>query len=98
MTQDVSYWPIVLQKSPRMTENCVNVIATMPSPNLFLTPIEVQGLGVLLADQCRLARRILEEYSVPEGREKELVTQMLAILIAILSDEIAASDAHFPTI
>jgi hypothetical protein len=70
---------------------------TTPSPNLFLTPIDVQGLGVILADQCRLAKRILEEYSVPEGREKELVTPMLAILIAMLPDEIAASDAHFPT-
>jgi hypothetical protein len=78
------------------TEKCVNVIATTPSPKLFLTPIDVQGLGVILADQCRLARRILEDYSVPEGREKVLATQMLAILIAMLSDEIAASEAYFP--
>jgi hypothetical protein len=79
------------------TEKCVNVIASTPSPNLFLTPIDVEGLGILLAEQCRLAKRILEEYSVPEGREKELVTRMLTILIAMLSDEIAASEAHFPT-
>ena len=79
------------------TEKSVNVIVTTPSPNILLTPNDVQGLGVLLADQCRLAKRILEEYTVPEGREKELVTQMIATLIAMLAAEIEASDAHFPT-
>lgn len=78
------------------TEKCVNVIVSQPSPDIFLTPGHVRGLGVLLINQCNLARQILADAPIPSGREKELVTAMLSQFIRMLDEELASSRPVFP--
>jgi hypothetical protein len=78
------------------TEKCVNVIINTPSPDLFLTPTHVRGLGVPLVNQCNLARQILAEAPIPSGREKDLVTAMLAEIIRMLDEELTLSRRVFP--
>jgi hypothetical protein len=78
------------------TEKCVNVINTTPSYDIFLTPLDVRGLGVLLINQCYHARQILAEAPIPSGRERELVTAMLSEFVQRLDAELARSRAVFP--
>jgi hypothetical protein len=78
------------------TEKCVNVIINTPSPDLFLTPENVRGLGVVLIEQCNLARQILADVPIPPGREKDLVTAMIAEFVRRLDQELKLSRAVFP--
>ncbi len=78
------------------TDKCVNVIVNTPSADLFLTSGHVRGLGVLLINQCNLARQILADAPIPSGRERELVTAMLAEIIRRLDEELALSRPLFP--
>jgi hypothetical protein len=80
---------MVGQKPPALVVNT-------PSSDLFLTPGHVRGLGVLLMNQCNLARQILADAPIPSGREKDLVTAMLAEFVRRLDQELALSRAVFP--
>lgn len=80
------------------TEKTVRVILTNPSPNMFLTPVDVQGLGVLLREQCFLARQILSEPSVPPVRDVDFHRKMIEGIVAMLDAELEAARGVFPTV
>lgn len=79
------------------TEQAVKVILSAPSVNLHLTPTDVEGLGVLLINQCFLARQILSAAPTPTGDEALVVAAMLAGIMKMLDDELALSRPVFPT-
>jgi hypothetical protein len=80
------------------TEKTVRVILTTPSPNIFLTPIDVQGLGVLLREQCFIARQILSQSTVPPVRDADFHRQMIEGIVTMLDAELAAAQGVFPTV
>jgi hypothetical protein len=79
------------------TQATVNVVSSFPSADLFLTPTDVEGIGILLLDQCKLARQILAYAPIPKGQEKQLATHMLIEIIKMLDAEIDRSKVIFPT-
>jgi hypothetical protein len=78
------------------TDATVNVITNGPGPNLG--PNDVEGLGIILREQCVLARQILATAPAPKGNDKELMTQMIVEIIRMLDEEIESSRRAFPSI
>jgi len=80
------------------TEKCVNIITNGPPSSPFLTPIDVQGLGIILINQCTLAREILDQAPpIPTGKEELLVAQMISETVRSLDEQLLASRDVFPT-
>jgi hypothetical protein len=76
-------------------DKCVNVIVKAPGHTL-LGPIDVKGLGVILREQCFLAREILSGAPIPSGHEEVLINQMRTIIIQMLDEQLARSAGLFP--
>jgi hypothetical protein len=79
------------------TEKCVNVIVKAPG-HTILGRTDVVGLGVMLIEQCFLARQILAEAPIPVGNEQLLVRAMFTEMVRKIDKQLAASREVFPTV
>jgi hypothetical protein len=77
------------------TQATVNVITHAPARGL-LTPIDITGLGIILREQCILARQILATSPVTSGNDQALITQMIPEIIRRLDEEIGLANTTFP--
>jgi hypothetical protein len=78
------------------TQAAVNVVLANRPTEALLEPIDVEGIGILLLEQCMIARQILAHARRPE-QDTELIRQMLIEIIRRLDEEIETSKKAFPT-
>ncbi len=83
------------------TQATVKVVMARPGENPLLTPIDVEGIGVLLVSQCMLARQILSTglgtAVLRAGTDASLMMHMLTGIIKMLDEEIEQSRKVFPS-
>jgi hypothetical protein len=77
------------------TQATANVIAQAPAA--ALGPTDVIGLGIMLREQCVLARQILATSPPLQGTDQALMTQMIIAIVRVLDEEIEQSNRVFPS-